>query len=105
MLTYLRTARAATPASDADDNHQHAARRPLAAARASVQTLWASRPLSLGGGGRLVAVRLRGDDVEVGWATDDGLRWVRPDRVISEAQAQAWVRTSRFARHDGVQKR
>lgn len=98
MLTYLRTARAATAASDAEDNHQHAPRRPCAEVRASIQTLWASRPLSLGGRGRLVAVRLRGDDLEVGWATSDGLRWVRPDRVMSEAQAQAWVRTSRFTR-------
>lgn len=60
------------------------------------RTLWASRPLSVGGG-RLVAVQLRGDELRVGLATDDGLKWVRPESVLSDAQAEAWARRSVFA--------
>ncbi len=98
MFVYIRTTRAASPAPDAEDNGRDVPRRAATAARTSVQTLWASRPLSLGRLGRLVAVRLQGDDLKVGCATADGLRWVRPERVISESQAHAWVRTSRFTR-------
>jgi len=68
------------------------------------RTLWASHPLSVRGG-RLVAVQLRGDELPVGLATLDGLRWVRPESVLSDTQAEAWARRSDFAERDGAATR
>lgn len=97
MLAYIRTPRAATPAASDVENHHHDNRarltcRPLEPAR----TLWASRPLSLPGGARILAVRLQGDTLRVGLASVGGFRWVRPERVISDSQAKQWVKLSEF---------
>jgi len=92
-MHYIRTARAAVASSQPDD-----ARTTPPAPRKfhPTRTLWASHPLSVRGG-RLVAVQLRGDELRVGLATPDGLRWVRPESVLSDAQAEAWARRSEFA--------
>jgi hypothetical protein len=61
------------------------------------QTLWAERPLQVRGG-RLTAVRLSGDQLQVGFVPDStgSLRWVRPESLLSEQEAQAWARCTRF---------
>lgn len=93
-MHYIRTTRAAVASPQPDD----ARTTPPAPRKAShpARTLWASHPLSVRGG-RLVVVQLRGDELRVGLATLDGLRWVRPESVLSDAQAQAWARRSAFA--------
>lgn len=93
-MHYIRTARAAVASPQPDD----ARTTPPAPRKAfhPTRTLWASRPLSVRGG-RLVAVQLRGDELRVGLATPDGLRWVRPESVLSDTQAEAWARRSAFA--------
>lgn len=101
-MHYIRTARAAVASPQPDD-----ARTTPPAPRKTfhpTRTLWASRPLSVRGG-RLVAVQLRGDELRVGLATLDGLRWVRPESVLSDAQAEAWARRSDFAERDGAATR
>jgi len=97
MLVYLRTPRAATPAPSTEHSLQPFSRRRSADSHQPVQTLWATRPLLLACGSRVVAVRLNSEGLKVGLATADGVRWVRPERVMSERQAQAWVSTSKFA--------
>lgn len=105
-MTYIRTSRAAVPVASTRccssswsqapldqvrrGTHQSSTRWPRPA-----QTLWASRPLQVQAG-RLVAVRLRGEVLQVGLATVDGVRWVNPHRVLTEAQATLWARRSRF---------
>lgn len=62
MLAYLRTLRAATPATpEIEHDRQSLVRRSLKTSQ-PVQTLWASRPLQVRAG-RLVAVRLRGEEL------------------------------------------
>jgi hypothetical protein len=96
MYSYIRTARAAVAAaSSQQDEGQHVSRN-AALSSGPTQTLWASRPLTLRAG-RLVAVKLRGDDLRVGLTTENGLRWVRPEAVLTTAQAEAWTRTSTFS--------
>jgi len=97
MLVYLRTPRAATPATPDTEHQRHLPRQIPANTLQPVQTLWATRPLLLAGGSRVVAVRLNNEGLTVGLATADGLRWVRPERVMNERQAQAWASTSKFA--------
>lgn len=100
MLVYLRTPRAATPAApDTEHNQQQLSRHLPAGTHQLVQTFWASHPLQVRAG-RLVAVRLRGDEVQVAVVTIDGRQWVRADAVLSAAQAERWVRTSRFVRRN-----
>lgn len=108
-MTYIRTSRAAVavaPVESSSGNLAHGEEdhRPRPGTVSSskqegslVQTLWASRPLTVRAG-RLVAVRLRGDDLRVGLAAADGLRWVSPEGVVTAAQAMAWSRMSRFSR-------
>lgn len=97
MLAYIRTPRAATPATpEAEHDRQSLVRRSLKTNR-PVQTLWASRPLQIRAG-RLVAVRLHGEELQVALVTVDGRQWVRADAVLTASQAERWVRTSRFAR-------
>lgn len=92
---YTRTSRAAV-AAPATSDHQAQSPLPEAASRRrSTQTLWASRPMTVRAG-RLIAVRLRRDDLRVAIATVDGLRWVRPESVMTAAQAQRWTSTSSF---------
>jgi hypothetical protein len=98
MLVYLRTPRVATPAPDPEHPQQQFPRHRPADNHQPVQTLWASRPLQVRAG-RLIAVRLRGDDLQVAVATINGRKWVRADAALTAAQAERWVRTSRFARH------
>jgi hypothetical protein len=95
MHRYIRTPQAAVAAPTAEDDRAYAVRRQGAATRGPVQTLWASRPLPVRAG-RLVAVRLRGDELRVGLATPDGLRWLSPHAVMTLAQAEKWASTSRF---------
>lgn len=76
------------------------ARRPAARRSANPSTtltLWAERPLAVRHG-RLIAVRLRGDQVQVRLVDSrSGLsRWSYPDGLISEFQAAQWVANSRF---------
>jgi hypothetical protein len=96
MRSYTRTPRAAVAAPLLDDDHEPPVRRQSSAARRPAQTLWASRPLTVHAG-RLVAVRLRGDELHVAVATLNGLRWVHPATVLTTAQAEAWVAKSEFA--------
>lgn len=96
MHSYIRTPRAAVAAPLLDDDREPAVQRQAGNARRPAQTLWASRPLAVRAG-RLIAVRLRGEDLRVGLATPDGVRWVRPEAVLTGAQAQAWVATSEFS--------
>jgi len=96
MHSYIRTPRAAVAPPLLDDDRGPAAQRPAGNAHGRAQTLWASRPLPVRAG-RLVAVRLQGEDLRVGLATPDGVRWVRPEAVLTTAQAQAWVATSEFS--------
>ncbi len=106
MNRYIRTSRAAvavTPAEPATTHQNHGGAGNWSQQgtisgkpeKRRVQTLWASRPLTVRAG-RLVAVRLRGDDLRIGLATADGLRWVSPDGVLTVSQAEAWVKASRF---------
>lgn len=62
-------------------------------------TLWADRPLAIRQG-RLIAVRLHGDQLQVRLVDrDNGTSIWRPaDGLITEFQAQHWVATSRFRR-------
>lgn len=94
MLSHIRTPRAAVATATPDTNQQ--ASRPREVVRRPPQTLWASRPLSVRAG-RLVAVRLLGEELRVGMATADGLRWVRAESVLTSARAQMWVASSTFA--------
>lgn len=96
MLVYIRTPRAATPAPS-ECNQQLLPRHRPADTRQPVQTLWASRPLQVRVG-RLIAVRLRGEELQVALVTLDGQRWVRADAVLTAAQAERWTRTSQFKR-------
>lgn len=68
-----------------------AAQRPL--------TLWASRPLHVRAG-RLIGVRLIGGTVQVAIieASSPALRWVAAERVLTEAQANIWAKSSAFRR-------
>lgn len=96
MYSYIRTPRAAVAAaSSQQDDRGHVSHQAVRANRPA-QTLWASRPLTVRAG-RLVAVKLRGDDLRVGLTTESGLQWVRPEAVLTTAQAEAWTRTSVFA--------
>lgn len=94
MLSHVRTPRAAVAATTPDNDQQFSRRRE--AVRSTSQTLWASRPLSVRAG-RLVAVRLLGEELRVGIATAGGLRWVRAESALTSAQAQMWVASSTFA--------
>lgn len=96
MYSYIRTARAAIAAAPARHDDKQRVSRDKALSTGPTQTLWASRPLTVRAG-RLVAVKLRGDDLRVGLTTENGLRWVRPETVLSTTQAEAWTRISVFA--------
>jgi len=106
-MTYIRTSRAAVAVTSVESSSSHFAHGNGSHRQGSsspkqtghaVQTLWASRPLTVRAG-RLVAVRLKGDVLRVGLATADGLRWVSPDGVMTAAQAMAWSKMSRFSRN------
>jgi hypothetical protein len=96
MYSYICTPRAAVAAGPAQYADKRQVSPPAASANRPTQTLWASRPLTVRAG-RLVAVKLRGDDLRVGLTTENGLRWVRPETVLTTAQAEAWTRTSALA--------
>lgn len=98
MFAYVRTPRAATPAApEAAQDPQHLFRQPPAATRPPVQTLWASRPFQVRAG-RLVAVRLRGEELQVALVTLEGRRWVRAATVLTTNQAERWAKASQFNR-------
>lgn len=90
---HLRFARAAVaaPAGDATITRPQRPSTPTL-------TLWSSRPFAVRGG-HLVAVRLRDQQLSVRLIRTDGLAtWIRADQVLSEFQAQLWVKTCRFRR-------
>lgn len=93
-MHYVRTPRAAVAAPAAGTDCEQAARRQVGANRRSI-TLWATRPFDVRTG-RLVAVRLRGDELQVGLVTPDGLRWLRPEAVMNVSQAERWAHVSTF---------
>lgn len=97
MLAYIRTPRAAVAvdASNTDDCQRDFSRQ-TPAARSPSQTLWASRPPQVRAGW-LIAVRLRGEELQVAFVTTDGRRWARADAVLTAAQAERWVKTSEFS--------
>ena len=92
---HTRTPRAAVAASAASDRQTRSSTSPKVSKYRSTRTLWASRPLTVRAG-RLVAVRLRKGDLQVALASGDGLRWLRPEAVLTDAQAQRWARNSKF---------
>lgn len=96
MQGYIRTPRAAVAASPTENDRPDRDRLNGNPLRQPARVLRASRPLSVPAG-RLVAVRLRGDDLHVALATHDGIRWVRPAAVMATAQAERWTTTSAFA--------
>lgn len=72
--------------------------RPTAGPRDRQPTvLWASWAMPVREG-RLVAMRLKGDDVEVAVLTGgaDRLRWVPASSVLTERRAEQWRRMARF---------
>ena len=71
--------------------------RPCSSAGVPPQTLWADRPLQLRQG-RVLGVRERGGQLRVALRGAQGLSWVAPAEVLTEQQAQVWVRTSRFSK-------
>lgn len=81
-----------TPSADANLGAIHHSPRAR-----PTQTLWAQRPLHVQGG-RLVAARLCAEQLQVGLVSDltGFLRWVRPESIVSEQEAQRWVRSTRF---------
>lgn len=94
-MHHLRTARAAVALPQSDEARTNAP-VPRSGFRPA-RTLWASRPLTVAQG-RLIAVQLRGDELRVGLATlDGGLKWVRPESVLTAPQAEGWARRSAFA--------
>ena len=63
-------------------------------------TFWAAKPLQVGTG-RVIAVRLRAaDQIMVRWVDrqTQQARWLPAISVLTEREAQAWVRTTRFYR-------
>lgn len=93
-MHYVRTPRAAVAAPAPKIDREQPARRQVGATHRST-TLWATRPFNVRTG-RLVAVRLRGDELQVGLVAPDGLRWLRPEAVMSISQAERWARVSTF---------
>jgi hypothetical protein len=91
---HIRTSRAAVAA----DTHFHPQnRRP---SQRPTTTLWATRPLALRAG-RAIGVRLVGGlDVEVAVVPrgEDRLRWLPASVVLTEKQAEVWVRSTQFRR-------
>ena len=83
-----------------DSSEVPSPRRPAAHHSAQLTTtitLWAARPLGVRQG-RLIAVRLRGNEVQVRLVDSrDGLsRWCPAEGLITEFQATQWVANSRF---------
>jgi hypothetical protein len=94
---HIRTPRAAIAAESAPTAHTTSATPAPRAQRPP--TLWASRPLHVRAG-RLLGVRLSGDELEVGLVADgaDAVRWVSAEKALTERQAEDWVRTAVFRR-------
>ena len=88
-MDYIRTARAAVPASLVEGPP----RRPHHAATSL--TLWATRSFTVSAG-RLIGVQLRGQELRVALATSTGVRWVPPYFVMTSEQAEKWAKQSAF---------
>jgi hypothetical protein len=67
---------------------------------ALVRVLWAYKPLRVSAG-RLLAIRLRRGQLDVALVPVNapGLRWVAASSVLTDVQAEAWVKVSRFKRY------
>lgn len=75
--------------------------RPSSASQ-PLPTLWASRTFQVRQG-RAIGVRLRAGTVQVALVADgaDALRWVDAESVLTESQANQWLRTTRFSSSGG----
>jgi hypothetical protein len=95
---HLKFPRAAV-AADTDRLGQQSSPPAKAGPSARTTVLWASRPLQVQAG-RLLAVRKRGDVVEVGLVSAGAaaLRWVSAATVLTDRQADGWVKTAKFSR-------
>lgn len=95
---HVRTARAAvsdettSPHTETRAKQAHLDGRPQ-----PTRTLWAHRPLHVHDG-YLVGVRLHDGQLQVGFVSNDTgfVKWVRPESVMSEREADRWIRSSRF---------
>lgn len=103
-MHYIRSPRAAVAAPRPADERAELDRRTGHPIGQSTRVLWASRPLNTSAG-RLVAVRLRGEELHVALVTSGGLRWVQPEAVMTAAQAERWAATSAFAPDHGSRPR
>ena len=65
----------------------------------ALPTLWASRAFPVRQG-RLIGVRLRAGTIQAALMAPsaEAVRWVDAQSVLSEAQANQWVRTAQFSR-------
>lgn len=65
-------------------------------------TLWASRTFPVRQG-RVIGVRLRAGAAQVALVApgSETLRWVDADSVLTESQANQWLRSTRFSRSGG----
>jgi hypothetical protein len=93
---HVRTTNAAIAVDTTNDNertNQTGITRPTL----SRMTLWAERPLQVRAG-RLVGVRLTGPRLQVALVANNTgvLTWVQPTSVMTDAQAETWVKSTRF---------
>ena len=96
-MQHIRTPRAAVAADSAPPAlTTHSTPAPRAP---RPPTLWSSRPLRVRAG-RLLGIRLVGDDLQVALVADCAVavRWVSAERVLTEVQAENWSRTAVFRR-------
>jgi hypothetical protein len=100
MTHHTRYPRAAVASGNSElrSNPPH---RISPSAPAKPVVLWASRALSVQGGGRLVGVRrLSSTEVEVAWLGQGGTRveWVPAELLLNEQKARRWLARARFSR-------
>jgi hypothetical protein len=93
---YVRTPNAAIPVDTSNDN-ELTNQANLSPPFRSRVTLWAERPLQVRAG-RLLGVRLTGQRLQVALVANKTgvLTWVQPSSVLSDAQAETWVKSTRF---------
>lgn len=96
-IRYQRAAVAVDGPTQSDEDCQTNRGRNLFATKPS-RPLWASQTLPVRAG-RLIGVRLRGEDVEVALMKPgaEGLRWVAARTALSEQQERLWLTFARFA--------
>jgi len=90
MIMYYRTFQAAVWSAAAVDQSTSTA-ADMADIRSAEHTIWAKVPLQTRRG-RCVAVKLRGGDVLIGIASAPAVQWLPAQKVITEAEMEAWLR-------------